>query len=54
MKTMLAMWSALFLLVFPSICAVADDGSCVLCHTSEAVLKSLFKPPPMPAGAGEG
>lgn len=32
----------------------AETNSCVMCHTSDSLMKSLHKPPPMPAGEGEG
>lgn len=33
----------------------AEDSSCVKCHANEAIMKSLHKPPAMPAGeSGEG
>jgi hypothetical protein len=32
----------------------ASPNSCVTCHTNENLMKALHKPPPMPAGEGEG
>gem|GEM_PF-675458 len=32
----------------------AVTSSCVTCHTSEPMMKALHKPPPLPAGEGEG
>ncbi len=32
----------------------AAPNSCVTCHTNESLMKSMHKPPPMPASVGEG
>lgn len=32
----------------------ADENSCVKCHTNDVLMKSLHKPLPIEAGAGEG
>jgi len=32
----------------------ATPNSCVACHTNEAVMKSLYKPPSIPQDQGEG
>jgi hypothetical protein len=32
----------------------SKESACVKCHTDEAVLKSLFKPPKISAEEGEG
>ena len=32
----------------------AAANNCVTCHTNESLMKSLHKPPPLPAGEGEG
>ncbi|MBP7765589.1 MAG: hypothetical protein K4445_01545 [Deltaproteobacteria bacterium] len=44
------LWSSLY------VCPVfaAPGGSCVACHTSESLMKSMHKPPPLPASTGEG
>ncbi len=42
----------LSLFAFPVL--AAPTGSCVACHTSETMMKSLHKPPSLPAGEGEG
>ncbi|MCX7982299.1 MAG: hypothetical protein N2572_05250 [Syntrophales bacterium] len=40
-----------FMLLFPSL---GDTSSCVSCHTNESIMKSLYRPPHIPAGEGEG
>lgn len=32
----------------------AVTNSCVTCHTNEALMKAMHKPPPLPASEGEG
>lgn len=32
----------------------ANDSSCIKCHTNDTLMKSLHKPAPVSAGAGEG
>ena len=32
----------------------ADSSNCINCHTNEAAMKILHKPPPMPESEGEG
>ena len=47
--------TALFLSVLLGSAAYsATPNSCVACHTNEAVMKSLYKPPVLPQNAGEG
>jgi hypothetical protein len=41
-------------LLFACVSFAAETNSCVMCHTSDSLMKSLHKPPPMPAGEGEG
>jgi len=40
------------LCLFPAL--AAPGGSCVACHTSESMMKSMHKPPSLPASTGEG
>jgi hypothetical protein len=45
----------LALLVFWSLpAAAADEGGCIKCHTNDALMKTLHRPVPVQAGAGEG
>ena len=54
-KNLIIYMFGLFLTVFCNVCAfAASTESCVMCHTSDSLMKSLHKPPPMPAGEGEG
>jgi hypothetical protein len=34
--------------------AAAAKNGCLTCHTNDAMMKSLYKPPAMQAGEGEG
>jgi hypothetical protein len=43
-----------FILVFPFPVFAAPSNSCIVCHTNESLMKSMHKPPPLPASAGEG
>ena len=43
----------LFLCATGYLWAASKESGCVTCHTSETVMKSLFKPP-MDSGGGEG
>jgi len=46
---------ALFIFVFGIAMAAADKQSgCVRCHTDEVMMKSLFVPPQIDSGEGEG
>lgn len=56
MKAVFVLWSVLLLVFFfPSSSTIATGtNSCQICHTHEAVLKALYKPPAMEAGEGEG
>lgn len=56
MKTKLAWILALiFPLVFQSSSTVAvDQSNCITCHTNEAAIKALYKPPVIDSHAGEG
>ncbi len=56
MKVRFVLWFVLLLVIlFPSSSTIADSASsCQICHTNEGILKSLFKPPAMKAGGGEG
>jgi hypothetical protein len=48
---------AFFLLIFTAgtVSSFAEEtSSCIKCHTDEAVMKSLFLPPKIAAGSGEG
>ena len=48
---------AFCLLIFTA-CAVSSfaeqNSGCVKCHTDDAMMKSLFLPPTIAAGSGEG
>ncbi len=37
-----------------SLPCVLEATSCVTCHTNESIMKSLYRPPSIPAGEGEG
>lgn len=55
MKIMIAVFS--FFLIFSflnSAPAALKESGCVKCHTDEATLKSLFKPPKISLEEGEG
>jgi hypothetical protein len=43
-----------FLLLLSSSTTAQNQGSCVTCHTDEAMLKKTCKPFVMPEGEGEG
>lgn len=45
---------AIIALFSGSLIFAAAPSSCVTCHTNESLMKSLHKPPPMPASEGEG
>jgi hypothetical protein len=55
MNAKFVLWSVLILVFFfPSSSHTAADSGCVICHTNDAILKSLYKPPVIQAGEGEG
>ena len=55
MKKMAFCSVALLLLVYgAAVAAVETGGGCVRCHTDEALMKSLFVPPKIDGGEGEG
>ena len=41
-------------LLWSASASAASSNSCTGCHTNDAVMKSLYKPPAMPVGEGEG
>lgn len=41
-------------MLFAAAIPAAAKGSCIGCHTDEAVLKSLFSPPKAAPAEGEG
>ena len=46
---------ALVMFAYGAAVAVAEtNGGCVRCHTDEALMKSLFLPPKIDGGEGEG
>jgi hypothetical protein len=54
MKVLTVLSSFIFLFIF-STHVSANASSCVQCHTNEALMKSLHKPPVITAGEeGEG
>ncbi len=54
-KSCVFLWSLFaVLLVFPLSSPFAAASGCVSCHTNPELLKSLYKPPVIAAGAGEG
>jgi hypothetical protein len=54
MKILTVLSSLIFLFLF-STAVLANGSSCVRCHTDEGLMKSLHKPPVIPAGEeGEG
>jgi hypothetical protein len=56
MKTKLALsFTLLLLLAFHASSTVAAvKSSCLMCHTSDTIMKGLYKPPSMSASEGEG
>lgn len=46
--------SIFLLLFFSTHASAAVVNSCVTCHTNEALMKSMHKPPELPKDAGEG
>jgi hypothetical protein len=54
MKTKLALFSTLLLFLAASSTVAAGKSGCLTCHTSDATLKLLYKPPAMGASEGEG
>ena len=56
MKTKIALCFALllFLAFYASPTIAAVKNSCLICHTSEATIKLLYKPPTMGPSEGEG
>ncbi|MCX5827303.1 MAG: hypothetical protein NTV58_04785 [Deltaproteobacteria bacterium] len=51
----IAVFSSFFFLFLLSADVSANTSSCVQCHTNEALIKSLHKPPVVTAGEeGEG
>lgn len=55
MKRFILFALPLFLLaVFSYSTTAGAESSCVTCHTSEGIMKSLCKPPQIPVGEGEG
>jgi hypothetical protein len=55
MKARFVLWSVLMVVFcFPSSSPTAADSGCVICHTNDAILKTLYKPPVIHAGEGEG
>ena len=56
-KTQIVLAAIAFLLItlsFSFPLTYAADSSCVQCHTSEKILKSLHKPPKVAVETGEG
>lgn len=55
-KRKIIRWSILLLLagLFPVFSGAADKNSCLVCHTNEGILKSLYRPPEIKGGEGEG
>ena len=49
----IALYSIL-LVLFGGVAVAQTDSGCVTCHTDEALLKSLFLPPKIDSGEGEG
>jgi hypothetical protein len=45
---------ALFFLLYSSSTIAAGKNNCLVCHTSDATIKLLYKPPAMVASEGEG
>jgi hypothetical protein len=56
MKTKIALISVFLLLLafHASSTVAAGKNGCLICHTSDATLKLLYKPPVMGAAEGEG
>jgi hypothetical protein len=56
MKTKIALFSTFLFLfaIHASSSVAAGKNGCLLCHTSDATLKLLFKPPVMGPSEGEG
>ncbi|MDD5168081.1 MAG: hypothetical protein PHN75_04625 [Syntrophales bacterium] len=57
MKTTYVVSSFIAILVFlivSSVSFAAPTSNCITCHTNDSIIKSLYKPPAMPEGEGEG
>lgn len=56
MKAIFILWAVLILVfLLPSSSIVATGtNTCQTCHTNEGILKTLYKPPAVKAGEGEG
>jgi hypothetical protein len=53
MKKM-ALYLVAFVLFIYGAAVAETGGGCVRCHTDEALMKSLFVPPKIDSGEGEG
>jgi len=53
MKKVVLFSIVLFIFAYGAAVAGKDSG-CVRCHTDEALMKSLFVPPTIAGGEGEG
>lgn len=40
--------------LYSSMIIAAAPNTCVTCHTNEPLMKSMYKPPVLPPGEGEG
>lgn len=56
MKTKIIVFLALilFLALLSSSTVAVDKSNCITCHTNDAAIKALYKPPVIDTRAGEG
>ncbi len=53
-KFLFVLLMALVTVLYGSIIFAAAPNTCVTCHANEALMKSMYKPPVLPATQGEG
>ncbi len=51
---LLAFLTVLIAVVYGSAAFAATPNRCIQCHTNDALMKSLHKPPVLPKSEGEG
>lgn len=53
-KFLFVLWMALVTVLYGSTIFAAAPNTCVTCHANESLMKSMYKPPVLPPGEGEG
>lgn len=53
-KFLVVFLSMLVAMLYGSMIFAADPNNCVTCHANESLMKSMYKPPVLPASQGEG